>query len=79
MSQKVRNPVVKITMYAQNENGFMAANAQTFYGLGAQVGDYPPVSCPPLSCCRLRLPNHDDSGYAAIRHCRCHPFVCVQL
>ncbi|UKZ79341.1 hypothetical protein TrVFT333_007092 [Trichoderma virens FT-333] len=44
MSQNFRNPVDEIAMYTQDENGFMAANQQTFYGLGAHVAEYSPHS-----------------------------------
>ncbi|KAL7912326.1 Gti1/Pac2 family domain-containing protein [Trichoderma velutinum] len=43
MSQNFRNPVDEITMYSQEENGFMAANPH-FYGMGAHVADFSPHS-----------------------------------
>ncbi|RFU79195.1 gti1 pac2 family [Trichoderma arundinaceum] len=40
MSQNFRNPLDEVTTYSQDERGFMTANAQPFYGLGAPVADF---------------------------------------
>ncbi|KAL7945715.1 Gti1/Pac2 family domain-containing protein [Trichoderma barbatum] len=40
MSQNFRNPVDDMAMYTPDENGFMAPNTQSFYGMGGHVADY---------------------------------------
>ncbi|KAJ4855425.1 gti1/Pac2 family domain-containing protein [Trichoderma breve] len=43
MSQNFRNPVDEVTLFGQEDNGFMGANAH-FYNMGAHVANFSPHS-----------------------------------